>query len=167
MARETGRVRFWIVLEEFRPRLEAIHLGICQWLHRGWGARSDFWYGIGRFVTDRTVVEFRLVICPEARQNKVCRGIPNIAPQPSDQILMNIMRKDRLEFLRTRPHRKRKSRHTSRPGRHMAAGTKRRPIPDEHASQAMTAKTGGVPRKVGNIWEFPSRRPICGRYLMA
>lgn len=167
MTRETRRVRIGIVLKELGLWRKRLGRSISQRLHRG----RKTWRGLrqrgGRLVTDRTVIELGQIVSHKARLHKVAGGVICLLLQSRDQILMHVVRKDRVELLRTRPHWEREPRDAPRPRRDVTTRAERRSIADQDTPQAVTVKARGVAGKVGDVRILSRRRPVCRGDLMA
>jgi len=132
-------------------------------------ACRELWQGRCGHVAYCAVIEFRLIV---RQLSKICihemrdRDIIASRLLACYHILMNAVRKNNVEVMRARTHRKRKERSTSRTRVRMTSRTERRLITDKEIL-TMTTRTRDVPRELGDIRKSASRKPVRRRDFMA
>ena len=116
-------------------------------------------------MTDRTVIELRRIIRrgSEAHLYEMCNCGAAAPIVNSNDILMNVMRKDGRKFARAIPDREREPRGSTRPWVRVTTDAERRP--KEIATVTLNARC--VTRKIGHVRVAAGRGPIWRRIFMA
>ena len=156
-------------LEELRRRRKVLVRGFDQRLLAGRNARCRFRDCRRRRVADRTVIELRWIIrrSTKTRIYKMCDGYGMFRTtlMRCNNVLMNVVRKDRGELTRARFYREGKQWCTPRSGARVAAGAKRGLVSYEEVL-AMTTRTGRVAGKLRYIREASGGDPVRRRDLV-
>lgn len=163
MARKARRVAGRGVFEETGLRSKRIS-GTSNGRTRH--ARGRFRENLCRLMADRAVVKFWRIVerLNKTRLHKVMPDRHAITSRRlGDHILMNIVRKNGRELVRTRTNGKRKTRST---GRGDAAVTGRAEILRYLLTSAVTARTCRVAGELGNIGKPTNRHRVPRRHQM-
>lgn len=150
-------------LEELRGRREVFLPSFCQRLLIGGNARSEFRKRCRRRMADRAVIKLRRIVRSPTKtyRHKMgdCHEFFSTTRDRGYNVLMNVVRKDRLKLMRSGCDREGKQRCASRTRTRMTAGTKRRLVSDEEIL-TMAARTRCVSGKLRDIGKTSGGKPV-------